>query len=331
MNNYIFYEENDIPFNDLYFYENSKVNNVSKNIFPENSESINSNISRFFENNKYKAFNNGLNENTLDSINKQNTISNENEEGESITEEQLYFVTENGKNRTVESTKLNEENNINKNEQMTSTDYFKMIFLKKLKKTCDNKENMGRKRKDEITDKGNENVHHDKYALDNIRLKYKRSFLSYLITFINLLIGNSNKLKNKGKIQKIDNCFVKNSKKEYILKMLDMSAKDYLSLPITKKSQKLDRDYNEKLIKYIYEVNEITVIEVLNKSIRELMNIFCSNIIQDNIFKHFKRLKDYIDNELSKEDQLYIEKFKYQALYYEDEYKEIKGRSEGLQ
>ena len=58
------------------------------------------------------------------------------------------------------------------------------------------------------------------------------------------------------------------------------------------------------------------------------MYIFCSNIIQDNIFKHFKRLQYYIDNDLSNEDPLYIEKFKYQALYYENEYKDIEGRNE---
>ena len=211
---------------------------------------------------------------------------------------------------------------------MTSNDYFKKIFLRKLykKKPC-NKENMGRYKKDEIIDKDNENVH-SKYKPDNIRIKFKRGFLNYLIIFINLLIGKSNKLKKKGYIQKIDSCIIRDNKKEYILKMLDMSAKDFLSLPITKKIKRLDRDHNEKLIKYIYEVNEISVIEVLNKSIRELMFIFCSNIIQDNIFKHFKRLQYYIDNDLSNEDPLYIKKFKYHALNFEDEYKDIDGRYE---
>ena len=305
----------------------------AQNIIQGNSENISPNSSSFFENENENIFGIGLDNNRQDIMNFQNIISYEREEEESIPDEQLYYATQNGNNRTTESTNQNEENNTNNNEQMTSTDYFKMILLKKVynKKPYDNKENMGRKKMDEITDKGNENVNHDKYAVDNIRLKYKRGFFNYLITFINLLIGNSHKLKNKGKIQKIDNYIIKNTKKEYILMMLDMSAKDYLSLPITKKFKKLDRDHNAKLISYIYEVNEITVIEVLNKSIRELMHIFCSNIIQDNIFKHFKRLKDYIDNELSKEDTLYIEKFKYQALNYEDEYRKTNGRSEGLQ
>ena len=287
--------------NSYILYGEIKENDNSNFFFIENSE----NISNIYE---------------------LNLLPNENEEG-SIDEEHLYFITQQSNNAITVPTSVNENVIIN-NEQRTSTDYCKKIFLRKVnkKKPC-NKENMGRYKKDEIIDKDNENVH-SKYKPDNIRIKFKRGFLNYLIIFINLLIGKSNKLKKKGYIQKIDSCIIRDNKKEYILKMLDMSAKDFLSLPITKKIKRLDRDHNEKLIKYIYEVNEISVIEVLNKGIRELMFIFCSNIIQDNIFKHFKRLQYYIDNDLSNEDPLYIKKFKYHALNFEDEYKDIDGRYE---
>ena len=337
MKNDIFTKENIIPFNKSYLNEGSNNNNIYNSIIPEYNESISSYNSYYFEKYMHRAFNNTLNRIDQDNINELNSFSNEKEDDESITDELLYFVNEkpnNKTNKTMESTRLNEEQNINQNEQMIVNDIenkFQNTFINKIynSKSC-NKENIGLKIKDEIKGRDNNNkTVHDKYAPDNIRLKFKRVFLHNLITFINLLIDKSSKLKKKGKIYKIDNNIVKNTKKIYILKMLDMSAKEYLSLPIIKKVKKLDRDHNKKMIEYIYEVNEISIIEVLSKTIRELMYIFCSNIIEDNIFKHFKRLQNYINNTLSNEDQLYIEKFKYQALNYEDEYKKLDGRYEG--
>ena len=138
-------------------------------------------------------------------------------------------------------------------------------------------------------------------------------------------------MKNKGKIKKLDNNIVLNTKKEHILAMLNTPAKIYLSKNINKKSKILSKDHNEQLIKYIYEVNEINVIKILDKNIGELMNIFCKNIIIYGNYKYFT-LQYYIDNVLKKkknENELYISKFIYQALNYEEIYKKLDGRSEG--
>ena len=61
------------------------------------------------------------------------------------------------------------------------------------------------------------------------------------------------------------------------------------------------------------------------------MNIFCKNIIIYDNYNYFT-LQYYIDNVLKKkmnENELYISKFIYQALNYEEIYKKLDGRSEG--
>jgi hypothetical protein len=219
----------------------------------------------------------------------------------------------------------------------TSTTKFKRsktfeetLGKKEKKRAIYNKQNMGRKKKEEKEVGENKTVN-DKYRPDNIRLRYKRGFLSCLIDFSNFLIGLSPKLKNKGKIKKLDNNIVLNTKKEHILAMLNTPAKIYLSKNINKKSKKLSKDHNEQLIKYIYEVNEIKVTKVLDKNMGELMNIFCKNIIIYDNYNYFT-LQYYIDNVLKKkmnENELYISKFIYQALNYEEIYKKLDGRSEG--
>ena len=195
-----------------------------------------------------------------------------------------------------------------------------------------NTKNMGRKRKNEFQDENNKKIIiHDKTKADNMRLKFKRAFIKNLIEFINALIKNSTKLKRKGKIKKINSVYVNNIKKEVNLNMLNLTAKEFLSRDICQKCKMFSKDYNIKMINYIYDKKDITLIEVLNKTIRELMKIFCSTEIGDNIFKNFKRLNDYINNILidkKKKKESYIEKFIYQALNFEQEYKKLDGRNE---
>ena len=192
--------------------------------------------------------------------------------------------------------------------------------------------NMGRKRKGEIKEENMKSiVIHDKSKPDNMRLKFKRAFFNYLIEFINFLIKKSIKLKKKGKIKKLQSKYINTIKKDQNLHMLDLTAKEFLSRDICEKCKCISKDHNKKFINYIYNSNEISLIEVLDKTIRELMSIFCSIAIEDNIFKYFKRLNDYINSvliEKKHESESYINKFIYQAQNYEKEYKKLDGRNE---
>ena len=62
------------------------------------------------------------------------------------------------------------------------------------------------------------------------------------------------------------------------------------------------------------------------------MKIFCRDKIRNNIFKRYKRLKDYAEEFINKkrEKESYIQKFIYQGKNFEEIYKEIDGRKEEI-
>ena len=169
---------------------------------------------------------------------------------------------------------------------------------------------MGRNKKDI-----NQKFKHNKFTPDNIRLRYKRCFFKYLIETINNRINKCPKLKKIGTIKKLNSCTIKKTKKNGTLSMLNLTVKEYLSLNITSRCKKLSKD----------------VIEILDKTIRELMIIFCSDPDKFEEFKDFKRLKYHIDNELREkkhENDRYIALFEDQAKHFEKNYKKLNGRNE---
>ena len=241
-------------------------------------------------------------------INKENIINNNNYIIENVFS--IYIK----KNNNLKETNNNVINNID-------------LSIKNKKKLTNTK-NMGRKR-------GNNNCikkyKHNKYIPDNIKLRYKRCFFDYLISLINYRISKCPKLKKRGTIKKLSSSIITITKKDKTFLMLDSTAKEYLSLNISSKFTKLPKDHNKKLIEYIYKINEISLIEILDKTIRELMTIFCSDSNKYEEFKDFKRLQYHIDDELMAkhhEDAEYIALFKDQAINFEEKYKEIDGRYE---
>lgn len=125
---------------------------------------------------------------------------------------------------------------------------------------------------------------------------------------------------------KLNNEIMVNATKKHILEMLDLSTAEYLSKDITIKNKTLKKDHNKKLIKLIYNSKEEKIIDILDKSIRELLKIFCSNNSEYTNIK-INRLKDEI-NKLKKKykDKKYISNLEYEAKNYEDIYKAVKGR-----
>ena len=196
-----------------------------------------------------------------------------------------------------------------------------------------NKQNMGCKKKTErITnyDINEKNGPHHKGKTDNIDIKLKRAYLKYLTLFINVIIGKIPKMKNKGKLLQLNKKIINNMKKQHILKFFDSTAKEYLSQEISEKCKRYKKDNNKTLIKYIYDINEVTLISVLEKTNRELWKIFCKDTREDNIFQYFDRLSDYIKNDLVKEENTdeYIKKFMYRANNFEEEFKKKHERNQ---
>lgn len=250
-------------------------------------------------------------------------------------DDSFYFLDENALNLgniLQQEIPKNYYLNQQKNEEMIipnekdNNNIFNDIILKKLKtKIFDIKKEikLGRKKKSSVK-KGK----HDKYVTDNIIRKFKVHLLKNIFNFVNscFLI---NKCKNKRKniinvIKKLSSFDIKSISKEDNLKWLDTPLKIIFSQNITTKIINCDKNYNNRLIKRIYEKGEEKeVIEILNKTIREMWNIYINNSIEKN-YIGFKTLKDDL-NDLKKlgETDSYIKKYEYVSKEFENIFNRI--------
>ena len=330
MNHYdSFFENNGSLYNDKLFLNEESLFNNNYSINIDNSLNFCDNDPNF-NLNEERSNNNTVN---LEELNEyKNSIDNNNS---------IYFIKKSNLSKVIMPNE--EKNNINfkiekekfvKNNSKKSTSDNSLsdkVILKDNSNIIKNEKNknLGRKRKGEIY---NENEVHNKERPDNIRIKFKRLFFKNLILFINFLLDKSTNFKLKGKkFQKIDSAYINNMKKDKNLKMLDLPAVQILSKDICKKYKRYEKDNNRKIIKIIYEENEISLIEVLNKKIRELMITFCSDNVEEGIFENYKRLKNYVVElyiNKNKEKESFIKKFIYEANNFEKELKKLDGRKE---
>ena len=193
---------------------------------------------------------------------------------------------------TNKTTKYNTiKNEITLNNALDPTE--KTTITKKRK--IINTQNMGCKKKTERNtnyDINERNGPHHKGKTDNIDIKIKRAYLKYLTIFINIIIDTIPKVKKKGKLFQLNKKIINTMKKQDILQFFDSTAKEYLSQEISVKCKRYKKDHNKALIKYIYDINEVTLISVLEKTNRELWKIFCSDKKKKIIF--FDVLIDYL-------------------------------------
>ena len=284
-------ELNDSKFDCFYERRTTNIPTHEKTLINKEDNFIN--YTKESGNNLYIKNNNLIEENInnnsnncLEPKNKIIFISNNKMNKANITKNKDY-ITEN-----IYSTNIKKNNELKE----TNNNVINNIDLSiKNKKIINNTKNMGRKKDNKNC---NKKYKHNKYIPDNIRLRYKRCFFKYLIKLINNRISKCPKLKKRGTIKKLSSNIITNTKKDKTFLMLNSTAKEYLSLGISSKYKKLPKDHNKKLIEYIYKINEISLNEILDKTIRELMTIFCSDYNKYEEFKDFKRLQYHIDNVL---------------------------------
>lgn len=171
---------------------------------------------------------------------------------------------------------------------------------------------------------------HTKKRKDNIITKIKKNLYNHSLKFVNLLISKSQNEEIRNiKLKKIENKIMSVSKKEENLQLLDLTLKQIFSNKLSKKYIYLQKDYNEITINKIFQKNEKDIIYALNKTLREILSIYCNDNdnIEDNIFKDFKRLKDDIkDFKKKKETESYINLYNSIAKEYETKLKKIYSR-----
>ena len=127
---------------------------------------------------------------------------------------------------------------------------------------------------------------HDKMEADNIIKKIKAEFFKYMVLFINNIICTINLIYNH-KIYKIDYELINRLNREIDLKYLNMTIKDLLSLNVSPKFKKIDKESNKNYIEKI--LNE----KSLNEAIKFAFNMTFRDFI--DIFSYKKNVKELLN------------------------------------
>ena len=230
--------------------------------------------------------------------------------------EELYFTKENpeenkNENKNVNiKDKNNELNELLKSENRTiSTDEkskLKIFNINKNKK-------LGRKRKNTFNQNETKN---DNKRQDNVISTIKRRLYKNIKEYIKQYIN----------IKNINTSIINGYHKEDHINFLNLKIIDLLTGRLSKHYNIYDNDdYNKRQIQHAVKNNKINFIEIINKTFREILDIYRGNEI--NTFKGFKTLED--DKEIFKnknEDISFIEKYEYFVKNFEHCIDKIKTR-----
>ena len=149
---------------------------------------------------------------------------------------------------------------------------------------------------------------HDKNSSDNMRKKIKRQFIKSITKYINKLyikyLSQRNK-KHEKLIYKIIPNFCNSSKKEDKEKYLSMTLRELFSSDLGRKFKKINKDSNKNKIDKLYQKNKSKeIIELLNKTIKEVYEIYINNKIPefslDNDLKEIEKEKGIDDAKIFK-------------------------------
>ena len=241
---------------------------------------------------------------------------------------ELYFINDT-KIRNINSQNNENDSSIEKEKDkevqkkdkyiINDSNSFKKDKIFKIKKAL----KLGRKKKNS-SKKGK----HDKFQRDNLIRRFKAQLMKSIYNYINnCFVINNHENKNKMKIIKKIYPFYQSIEKEENIKWLNSKIKDIFSQKLTNKFITCDLDYNEKLIKKIYEEGiEKKAIKNLDKTIKEYWNIYIKDD-KDIDFTGFETIKDDIVKfRKSGETEEYIAKYIEIAHKYEKIFKDIVPR-----
>ena len=283
---------------------NDPFNLKDLSLFNENSELINDIFNASFINDYNK------------SSNHDNITKNINDKDNSVNKKKIIKIFTTANYEKNEKTAFS-----SKDKESNST-----ITKSNNKQNINNNAKLGRKRGNEIYNEDIDNSH-TKNKPDNIRVKYKRLFFNSLIKCLNAQLKESKNPKLKSLcFKKLNTHFITSLKKDEIIKMLNSPAFEVLSQKIVKKCKRYQEYHNKEIINLIYKENEEKLIIILNKSIRELNNIFSGNTTDDLLLKNY-RLEDSIKELSKKESKNYIAKLQNEAKNFEENFIKISGRN----
>ena len=145
-----------------------------------------------------------------------------------------------------------------------------------------------------IKKNSNKKGKHDKLQQDNIIRHFKVNLMKNMFDYINTSFEiNKNCEKKINILQKISCKLIYSISKNDNINWLKEKLKDLFSRDLSSKLVRYEKNYNEKIIKCIYEKNEEKeVIDILDKTVKEMWKAYINN--DDNSFPGFKTLKDDI-------------------------------------
>ena len=161
--------------------------------------------------------------------------------------------------------KKSEDDIENINEITREKTYFKVS-----KKTT----NLGRKRKDE-----NHDTYHNKYSTDNVLRKIQVHFISFIITFVNIVLKE---LGYQEQFYKIDYQFKKNVNKKNISNLKKLNIGNILSQNISQKYKWKNKEENKIIYQRIK--NYPIIRNIISYNYMDLFkNIYCKNESKINL------------------------------------------------
>lgn len=161
--------------------------------------------------------------------------------------------------------------------------------------------------------------YHTKFSTDNILRKIKTRFFRKIVNYINSIILS--KYRNKIKVLKfLETEVSKNNTIAFNKKLLNMKLREiFTSFKINRKIKLLDENYNQDIIKSIYDENIIELIIILEMTAIQMFDIFRDS--NNTKFIGFERMDTVIKElESSDEDKNYIEQLKRVIINFEKYY-----------
>ena len=282
--------------------------------------------------------NNNLKFNCLEKDSNGNNKENEIQKLSPLSDKNLLFIeTPNNidNNNKPYYCNNNEENKINCNslDFKSSSNKIQEINLKIIDKKKDKKEKIFKiwkknLKKGRIKKNTNYIGRHNKFSEDNIIRKIKRRFLEKCRIYINneykkFLLNSKDEInKNSDFLQRITPQISKNIKKEDNILWLNSKLSQVYSQRISEKCSIYDPEYNKKKIKKLYEENKAkNVIDILNKTVKEMFAAF----IQNTKISGFETLNDDLEElqqkmEKDNQDNIKLYLYKYMKIAQNFEY-----------
>ena len=185
-----------------------------------------------------------------------------------------------------------------------------------------NKIKCGRKKLD---DKNTSQGNHKKDCPDNIIKKIKAFLFTSVIEYVEQYI-NSQNIKEKIKLLRLDYKYINNLKKEDNIKVLKEPLINIVSLDTSSRyANYQDKSWNKKIIQKILDKNDEKINSLLNLSFSTWIDIFTYRQKWENNIQFYK-IKNYLEKIQDENDSEYFSKFIFYLFNYQRWFLHKKGR-----